>query len=260
MKKYISTHNGIFHSDEITAIALLELFSDDEIVVKRVEHNTKDFSEFDMVIDIGQKFDGVKFFDHHQYSGGKSSAGLIWDYLEVAKEYPKISKLIKLVDANDTGVKKAEPFEYSSLIRCFNSDDINSPKQDEAFRDAVLFAKRILKSLKDAQDEIYEAKEIVANSYLFNANSSSILELEKFTKHWSSYINGDKTPHIKAVVWQDEADGSYKIKISPKKVGSFELNARRLPQDESMEFVHSAGFFAVAKDRETMSKYLKGKI
>ncbi len=257
--KYIATHNKIFHADEVTAVALLELFRQDEIVVERVDHETSDFSKYDMVIDIGRRFDGVKYFDHHQYKGGKSSAGLIWEYLGVEESHPKINKLIKLADDNDTGVAKAKPFEYSSLIRCFNSVDIYGKEQDIAFREAVTFAKRVLSSFKHMEEEIQKAREIVANAYLFDGNRS-IMELDTFTPHWSSYINGEETPHIKAVVWEDEQEGVYKVKMTAKKVGSFDLVAKPLPQDERMVFVHSAGFFAIAKDRETMIDYLKRSI
>jgi len=121
MELKIATHNGIFHADEVTAVALLKLFTDDEISVTRLKHDTKYFSSFDMVIHISRKFDGKKCFDHHQYKGGKSSAGLIWKYLGREDEYPTISKLIKMVDDNDVGIAKAKPFEYSSLIKHFNS-------------------------------------------------------------------------------------------------------------------------------------------
>jgi len=247
LTKTIATHNKIFHADEVTAVALLKLFTQDEIVVQRVDHNREDFSLFDMVIDISRKFDGVKYFDHHQHRGGKSSAGLIWEYLGVKKEYPKISKLVKLVDDNDVGIVKAKPFEYSSLIKCFNSDPIDSPSQDEAFDKAVEFAMTILESMKTSQESLLKAKEIVENSYYFN-NNPHIIELENFTPHWTSYINGQTRAEIKAVVWQDEIDGKFKVKIPPKRVGSFELNGKALKQDsKNMEFVHSAGFFAVAK-------------
>ena len=121
MKKLIATHNKMFHADEVTAIALLEVFTDFEIEVQRVDHDTKDFSKYDFVIDIGKKFDGIKYFDHHQYKGGKSSAGLIWDYIGLNEEYPKLSKLVDLVDRNDVGIEKAKPFEYSSFIKCYNT-------------------------------------------------------------------------------------------------------------------------------------------
>ena len=54
MKKLIATHNKIFHADEVTAIALLEIFTNYEIEVERVDHDTEDFSKYDFVIDIGK--------------------------------------------------------------------------------------------------------------------------------------------------------------------------------------------------------------
>lgn len=259
MKKRVATHNKIFHADEVTAVALLEIFTEDEIVVKRVAHGTQELNEFDMLIDIGQIFDSVKCFDHHQYKGGKSSAGLIWEYIGLEKEYPKISKLIKIVDDNDTGITKAKPFEYASLIKCFNSHNICGEEQDKSFTKAVEFAKTVLGSLKRVEDDVKNAKNIVANSFLFDGNPK-ILELNEFTPHWSSYVNGDLTPLVKAVVWADEVDNNYKVKIIPKRVGSFELNAKPLKTDKNMEFVHSAGFFAVAKDRDSMIQYLRRSI
>lgn len=257
MELKIATHNGIFHADEVTAVALLKLFTDHEISIHRVKHETKDFSQYDMVIDVGRKFDGVKYFDHHQYKGGKSSAGLIWEYLNLKNNYPNISKLIEMVDANDVGTLKAKPYEYSSLIKHFNcSDDIYSNEQDICFTKAVEFAFTVLRSMKENEESMKEAKEIVNNSFYFEGNKN-IIELERFTRFWSSYINGATMPNIKAVVWEDKADNSWKVKIPSKKPGSFELCAKALKHDDSMEFVHANGFFAVAKDKETLMAYLQ---
>jgi len=256
----IATHNKIFHADEVTAIALLEVFTEEEYIVQRVDHDTTNFADFDMVIDIGKKYDGEKYFDHHQYKGGKSSAGLIWSYLEVEEDYPKISKFIKQIDDHDTGVQKAKEFEYSNLISCYNSDDINDPqKQDEQFKKAVEFAKTVLDSFATMEENLQEAKSIVARSYTFD-NNRAILELETFTPHWTTYINGMLTPHIKAVVWEDEAEKNWKVKIPAKKLGSYELVTKPLEDDGTMEFVHSSGFYAIAKDEETMKKFLAKQI
>jgi len=252
----VATHNKVFHADEVSAIALLKIFTDEKIIVERVNHNMTDFSKYDMVIDISRKFDGVKYFDHHQNKGGKSSAGLIWEYLGLEKEYYQISKLIRIIDKHDVGEVKATPFEYPNLIRCFNSDDVNDKVlQARAFDKAVEFAITIFSSLKDAQDELIQAKQIVADSYFFDSNPD-IIYLDKFTPHWSSYINGELTPSIKAVVWKDDYENNFKLKLVPKSVGNFKSNTKALPQDTSMEFVHSAGFFAVAEDEEKMKKYL----
>lgn len=256
MTKQIATHNKIFHADEVTAVALLRLFTDDEIIVTRVDHGTSDFSPFDMVIDIGKQFNGIKYFDHHQYKGGKSSAGLIWEYLGYEKEYPKISKLINLIDMNDVGIERAKEFEYSSLIKCFNcSGKITGEEQDIQFEKAVDFAMTIFGSLKESKDQLDDAKDIVNNSYNFNRNPK-IIELDEFTPHWTTYINGELMPHIKIVVWEDEEENNWKAKVAPKRLGSFELNAKPFPQDKNMDFVHSSGHFAIASTREVMEKFL----
>jgi len=256
MQLNIATHDKIFHADEVTAVALLKLFTHREIVVSRVPHDTQDFDMYDMVIDLSRKFDGKKYFDHHQNRGGKSSAGLIWEYLGLEETYPKISKLIKIVDDNDVGIIKSKPFEYSNLIKCFNhSENIYDTQQDKQFEKAVDFAITILRSMKETSDKVKQAQDIVNNSYLFD-NNTNILELCEFTPHWSTYINGKTMPEIKVVVWEDLHDNCYKAQVPPKRLGTFELTAKGFEQDKSMEFVHSSGYFAIAKDEIVMKEYL----
>jgi len=252
----IATHNKIFHADEVTAVALLKIFTDDEIIVHRVDHDTEDFTAYDMVIDISKQFDGDKYFDHHQNKGGKSSAGLIWEYLGFEEDYPKISKLIRLVDDNDVGIQKAKPFEYSSLIKCFNGSKIHSPEQDIQFTKAVDFAMVILNSMAEMAESLHAAKGIVSESFMFNDNPK-ILELSSFTPHWTTYINAQVMPNIKAVVWEDEEEKKWKVKIPAKRMGSFDLHGKALLPDDSMNFVHSSGHFAIAKDEATMIVYLE---
>lgn len=259
MKKLIATHNKMFHADEIAAIALLEIFTDFEIEVERVNHDTNDFFKYDFVIDIGKTFDGKKHFDHHQYKGGKSSAGLIWDYIDLNKQYPKISKLIDLIDRNDVGIEKAKEFEFSSLIKCYNTRNLNSQEQEDQFFEALKFAKTVLISMKLMADEIIKAKQIVNESFVFDRNPK-ILELSQFTPYWTTYINGVTMPYIKAVVWEDEEENNWKVKVPSKTVGSFELNGKALKNDTTMEFVHSSGHFAIAKDEMTLRKYLSTQI
>ena len=259
IKKIVATHNKLFHADEVTAIALLEIFMDFEIIVKRINHDTQDFLEYDFVIDIGKKFDGIKYFDHHQFKGGKSSAGLIWDYIGQSKKYPKISKLIELVDKNDVGIEKSKEFEYSSLIKCYNSKDLISQNQDIQFMKAIDFAKTVLLSMKEMDEEIIKAKQIIANSFNFY-NNPEILELSEFTPYWTTYINGTIMPHIKAVVWEDKLDNTWKVRIPPLKLGSFDLNGKKLKADTTMDFIHNSGHFAIARNETIMKKYLDKSI
>ncbi len=256
MSKLIATHNKSMHADEVTAIALLKVFTDENIIVNRVDHNTTNFSNYDMVIDIGRKFDGKKYFDHHQYKGGKSSAGLIWDYIGLNNEYPKISKFIDSIDKHDVGIQKAKEYEFSSLIKCFNSRGLNDKQQDIQFEKAVDFVVTVISSMKEMKEDLKEAEAIVKNSFYFDSNPN-IIELETFTPHWTTYINGKTMPNIKAVVWEDEEDSTWKVKIPSKRLGSFELVANSFKQNKNMDFVHSSGHFAIAKSEEEMKKFLK---
>ena len=113
--------------------------------------------------------------------------------------------------------------------------------------------------MKDMEEGMIKAKEIINNSFNFNRNPK-IIELSEFTPYWTSYINGITMPFVKAVVWEDEDDNTWKVKVPSKTVGSFELNGKALKQDNNMEFVHSSGHFAIAKDELTMIKYLSKNI
>ena len=113
--------------------------------------------------------------------------------------------------------------------------------------------------MKASQESFEDAKDIVNKAYIFDSNQK-ILEFDSFTPHWGSYINGIQTPNIEAVVWEDVEENNWKVRVPSKKLGTFELNGRALKQDDSMEFVHSSGYFAIAKDEETMKVFLHKQI
>lgn len=63
----IAVHDGCFHLDELLAVALVQMAKPrDNIEVYRVPHKTSEFANFDLVIDVGGRYDCDKFFDHHQ--------------------------------------------------------------------------------------------------------------------------------------------------------------------------------------------------
>lgn len=53
-------------ADEVTVIVLLRVFTEKPLTVHWIDHQTEDFSAYDIVMDIGRAYDGLKFFDHHQ--------------------------------------------------------------------------------------------------------------------------------------------------------------------------------------------------
>ena len=100
MKKIV-THDGVFHADEVFAIALLKVSSiqDDFEIIRTRDANI--VSEADIVIDVGGKVSDIVaeadlaaimgissklYFDHHQFDKddklfGLSSAGLVYKFL-----------------------------------------------------------------------------------------------------------------------------------------------------------------------------------
>lgn len=258
----IITHNGVFHADETVAVALLRVFLKEKVEVSRLQHQT-DLStvEFDMAIDIGRQFDGVRFFDHHQRAGGKASAGLIFDFLGVAADYPEITELVELVDANDVGEKKAGKWEFPTMVAAYNAANIYGKNQDAAFEKAVAFAVDQISSLKRSQDEMDQAKSICDNAMWLgeDENLEDVVELPRFTINWNRFINGENEDFSKigAVMWYDDVQNCWKAQVTPVASGSFDFHGRKFLSAEGMTFVHAAGFFAVADSRERMITFLK---
>ena len=82
----IATHSGMFHADEVTAVALLAEFYYDEYAYDVIRtRDAEEINDADIVVDVGGVLDSVnRRFDHHQvsYTGSRSSAGLVLDFLE----------------------------------------------------------------------------------------------------------------------------------------------------------------------------------
>ncbi|MCI8276367.1 MAG: MYG1 family protein [Clostridia bacterium] len=131
----IGTHNGIFHSDDVFACALLYLAHHKQIYILRTR-DEKMLKECDICVDIG----GGEF-DHHQIGFNKTrsngikyaSAGLVWkSYGEelvksILEQYFPGTTLdtdyifnlfdesyVSLVDCEDNGVK-VEPHRFSYI-------------------------------------------------------------------------------------------------------------------------------------------------
>jgi len=252
----VTTHNGTFHADEVTAIALLHIFRGvDYTNVKRVPHQTLEFDD-GYVLDIGRTYNPDKLlFDHHQSKELPSSAGLVWKYLGLADNFPKISSLVKAVDDNDIGVKPAEEFEYSRLLSTFNSDDVHSGTQYTAFIKAIEFAIAILTNLQRAQVQLDFTAKTIKQAKLFEG-TDDVLDLGTWLQGWGSHVNGETMPNIEAVHWYDEELDTYNIQTTNAKAGSYDKVGKSLLPDPTMEFVHVAGFFAVAKTKDIMVKYI----
>jgi uncharacterized UPF0160 family protein len=199
MKK-VATHNGKFHADEVFALATLKLAYASGIEVCRTRDEVV-IATADYVVDVGSVYDEEKNrFDHHQEKGaGKrkngipyASFGLVW------KKYGLIvcgsqavadnvdRELVQPIDANDNGIdifkltrQKIPPFTVSSVIHFLNStwkeDDV---RQDEAFIEALEFAKKVLSRMITVTKDKYEAIKFVEEAYV-QARDKRVIVLDE---------------------------------------------------------------------------------
>ena len=254
--KRIVTHNGVFHIDEVAAIALLIVFGYVSEDIKIIRTRDKDIifdssCHGDYVIDVGGKYNGITLFDHHQdASFTKSSAGLVWQMIEMEDKYPNISKLITIIDKQDLGIEQAGEFTLVGEFKRLNGNPANN---EDNFKFAIKYMTNILFSMKREIESLVEAEKIVRNSTIKN----NIMYLEKFNRGWTTFVNGQtEFSHIKYVVWFDLIQNKYLVQVPPLKEGSFELNGEKLKPCKTMEFVHATGFMAVADTLEILDEYL----
>lgn len=154
--KKIGTHSGTFHADEALAVYMLKQlprFAEAEVVRSR---NMEVLEECDVVVDVSGKYDGVKFFDHHQREfndvyGGEfqtklSSAGLVYKHFgrevvsAILKEdeasdvveaiHLKVYKdFVEAIDANDNGINvyDVDALKQNNISNKFVNTNITLP-------------------------------------------------------------------------------------------------------------------------------------
>jgi len=175
----ILTHNGLFHSDEVFAIALLIHFfaesksvniirSRDESIINLFE-NSEDY----FMLDIGSDYNPMKRnFDHHQRSEDveeKASVMLIFDYLlstrNITKDLYDFLKenLIQFLSNWDLGLEQ-HTANYThkplpTIISSFNRYNVSIEVENIQFRKALNIALSVIENEEEAFKQLVEAKQ-----------------------------------------------------------------------------------------------------
>jgi len=258
------THNGQFHADEVTAVALLHLFDKVNLAELNISR-TRDLQiieQADIVLDVGAIYDLSSLrFDHHQIVGGSvSSAGLVWAWIKQTntEHYPEIDALIKAVDAHDCGVAMMPEFSFPDIIASYNdSDPLNDVLQLSAFHKALQVALTLLKSLIKKQQQRLPALRMIEQAPVEIIGSQHALVLPEYCKGWAELINGQTAyKHITHVIWYVEQRDEWCVQVPAVKQHDFALAHARLQPDSNAKFVHQSGFFAVYKNKENLFKML----
>jgi len=265
--KTIITHSNSMHCDEITACTLLAIFKPADYKIIRIPHQADIPEDADYVIDIGRKYDGIKYFDHHQRDKEDpmfkySSAGLIWEYLGLQDLYPNITKLINLIDENDVGIRKATHAELPRIIGAFNTPDIyNDDMQELAFIDAMHTLEVVIRSMVNYQDDVNSVEPYLISRYDslsdWEQNTRTLVS-DRYLPGWNTLLNGENTPELSYLMWpKGDNTTEWHAQVLQKVPTDYALHGTAFKQDQSMIFVHETGFFCCSKDKQTMIEYLE---
>ena len=267
----IATHSGMFHADEVTAVALLAEFYYDEYAYQILRtRDEEEIDNADIVVDVGGVLDSVnRRFDHHQvsYTGSKSSAGLVLDFLEancmlgykqgLADFYRGC--FIDGIDAVDNGyAPKLEKgyMDLSSFISSFNHKDMFSEAQDARFKEAVIEVRGLLSRLKARYEK--NLKDEKALKVAIFMCDTEILELPYFMS-WAKLVNRSSKA-ITRVIWPQETetgDTEWRVQVPNTEPGSFDLAGAPLRDPGNISdlvFVHKSGFIGAAVSRDSAYK------
>lgn len=274
MNYKFGTHDGSFHADEVTALALLIVFKklDPSEVIRTRDLEILKNCEY--VCDVGGIYDpSLKRFDHHQvsYQGPLSSAGMILKYLheiEVlsTKEYHFINNsLVKGVDAFDNGkvVANLGYCSFSNIISNFLpiEHQASIEEMNQAFNEAVDFTMNHIKRLiarfeynLSCKDLVEEAMKKYTDCLIFE---QSIPWMESFFE-----LNGIGHPALFIIMPSGEhwklrgIPPSYEEKIKvrhplPKKwEGLLEEELKAVTGIDGAIFCHKGRFISVWKTKE----------
>lgn len=283
----VGTHNGIFHSDEVVACAIIKLMVEKLYPMQRSVEviRTRDLNvlnnECDYVVDVG----GGKF-DHHQKGGNGqradgtkyASAGLVWKafgYVILQDDLP-ISQVneafnlidenvIKKVDMEDNGELTSEHV-FSYIKNFLPNWDERNPNYDRAFNEVLEVTSKVLSSVISKNISIVKGKNEINNWLNCPITKiGNVLFLPAQTIEWLEPVvnfNIENTDAAVDFVIFPYPDGGYAMQCVPKSLeekfsqritlpSSWAGETVNLPEISNVKsaiFCHPARFFARAID------------
>ena len=263
-KIQLVTHNGSFHADEVTAVALLQLYGilkKDQFEVLRTR-DIEQINQADIVVDVGAVHDAeTRRFDHHQIKDAKiSSAGLVWQWIkaQTGQVNPEIDSFVHAIDRHDCGIEKMTGFSFAQIIAAYNDADLfNDIKQQSAFNDAVNIALKFIAHLKKKQTQRKQAAQMIASSQVLTIGKHKVLILAEYAPGWTELIHGaGKYSQISHVIWFVKEKNQWYIQIPSDKENSFVMGHPKLQDDENALFIHQNGFLGAYASKEAIFEML----
>lgn len=282
-KNIAYTHSGFFHADDVLCTALLRIINPN-IKIKRVHTITEDMESF-LVFDIG----GGKF-DHHQsdnesrtWKKGElnipyASFGKLWEligYQLLGDNYYKVMDY-DFVSEIDRADNSSYNTTFSMLIESMNPQ-WNEDQSDEAiykkFEEAVSISIVLLNSYMNKMKSFLEADRKLEECL----SDVETIEVKYKNKNYSLHVlyRDEYIPIIRQLSFtdvdfyiypsnrggycispiKDKSTKDFKIKIPEWLYGKNEEELSKIVN--GIKFVHSSGFLATSKDKESAYRFVK---
>lgn len=292
--RYLITHSGGFHADELLSSAVLtRLFPQAELLRSRDKQWVTPAAD-KIIYDVGGAYDGkAQIFDHHQRPGplrkdGQpfSSFGLIWAHFgraylaamevpidDVETIHSKFdTKFVLPIDLLDNGAMEpsvAGPLSILTLPALLGSlkpvfDDISPTADDDAFFTALPIARSFVEAQVRNLAAKVRAQGIVVEA-IASAGTSPILELP-MGMPYLSVLKQTEADHILFVIHPRGGDWTLNgIKLSNDTfdqradlpaawAGLTDTALEEASGIKGAKFCHNARFIAVATTREAVLK------
>jgi uncharacterized UPF0160 family protein len=248
----IVTHPGVFHADEVYAVAWLIRYvmpEANEIVIVRTRDEkflaAAKTNRDVYVLDVGGVYEPLNHnYDHHQTGAPCRKSGLPYAALGLVVGstgvgcgfyYPEATELdealIQAIDATDTGA--SEGYQtlrghpevripargVSAVIHGFNPTSGVEADFNRAFEQALKFAGQDLDNAVDAAKEAVESRQRVHDA--IEATQEPWVVLGRY-ETVAAEVAATARPDLKYIVFPDETSGTWRILQVPVKPGSHE--------------------------------------
>jgi len=285
-KIIIVTHSSKFHTDDVFAVATLQLLLEKNHDIEVIRTRDKEIIDrADYVVDVGGEYSQIRNrFDHHQQGGAGvrvngipyASFGLVWkQFGAVVCESQSVADkldiyLVQPIDAWDNGIEFSDtkidgvyPYTIKSITYAFRptwkEEDANL---DAIFNTLVSYAKILLnREIRHVADDT-DAEKSVMEAFQKTEDKRVIVLDERYP--WEEILNKMSEPLF--VVYPKRVDGTWSLKTIRNDLNSY-TSRKDLPESwagksgEDLEkvtgvagsiFCHNNRFLAVAKTREAI--------
>lgn len=254
MYKYIVTHGGRFHADDVFAVATLRLLLGAAIPVFRRDPTPEEMDDSQVIVlDVGGRFDvATSCYDHHQRgfelerdpdegygiageANNLAAFGLIWlefplhalDERVHQRVDAALVRGVDLLDANPAAARRGTGASLSRAIYWLNPQDGQPEDYDAAFEVAVKFATNVIGGATAEAEAFIKAEDIVRQARA--EVSGTTLVLDKYVP-WQEHIfgRGDQSQLLYVVHPSDR--GGYILQQVPKEPNGFE-GRKPLPEE-----------------------------